>query len=43
MAEKKGKEQLESDIDVKDIVVIDNGTETTKMGFSGEDYPRVKF
>lgn len=35
------KVQLESDVDVKEFIVIDNGTETIKIGVSGEDYPRV--
>ena len=35
------KDILESETDVKDLVVIDNGTETVKIGLSGEDYPRV--
>ena len=35
------KDVLESETDVKDLVVIDNGTETVKIGLSGEDYPRV--
>lgn len=33
---------MESEFDVKDIVVIDNGSDTIKVGVSGEDYPRVK-
>jgi hypothetical protein len=32
---------MESEYDVKDIIVIDNGTDTVKIGVSGEDYPRV--
>lgn len=28
---------MESDVDIKDIVVIDNGTDTIKVGVSGED------
>lgn len=35
------KDVLESETDVKDLVVIDNGTESVKIGLSGEDYPRV--
>lgn len=35
------KDILESETDVRDLVVIDNGTETVKIGLSGEDYPRV--
>jgi len=35
------KDVLESETDAKDLVVIDNGTETIKIGLSGEDYPRV--
>lgn len=32
---------LESEVDLKDLIVIDNGTDTLKMGYSGENYPRV--
>ncbi|CAD8078966.1 unnamed protein product [Paramecium primaurelia] len=32
---------MESEYDQKDIVVIDNGTDTIKVGISGEDYPRL--
>ena len=32
---------LESEVDVNDTVVIDNGTYSVKIGYSGEDYPRV--
>ena len=32
---------LESEVDLKDLIVIDNGTDSIKMGFSGENYPRV--
>ena len=32
---------MESEYDVKDIIVIDNGADTIKIGISGEDYPRV--
>ena len=32
---------LESEVDLKDIIVIDIGTETIKMGYSGENRPRV--
>ena len=35
------KDVLESEVDVKDVVVIDNGTESVKIGISGEDYPRI--
>lgn len=35
------KDALESEVDVKDVVVIDNGTESVKIGISGEDYPRI--
>ena len=34
---------LESEVDLKDLIVIDNGTDTIKMGYSGENYPRVIF
>jgi actin-related protein len=32
---------MESEYDVKDIIVIDNGADTIKIGISGEDFPRV--
>ena len=28
---------MESEYDIKDIIVIDNGAEITKIGISGED------
>lgn len=31
--------EVEAEIDVKDIVIIDNGTDTIKVGISGTDYP----
>jgi len=34
---------LESEVDLKDLIVIDNGTDTIKMGYSGENQPRVQF
>ena len=33
---------LESEVDLKDLIVIDNGTDTIHMGYSGENLPRVK-
>ena len=33
--------KMESEYDVKDIIIIDNGADTVKVGISGEDYPRV--
>ena len=33
---------LESEVDLKDLIVIDNGTDTIHMGYSGENFPRVK-
>jgi actin-related protein len=33
--------QMESEFDVKDLIIIDNGSDTIKVGISGEDYPRV--
>lgn len=32
---------VESAIDVEEIVVIDNGTDTIKIGMSGSDYPQI--
>ena len=32
---------LESEVDLKDLIVIDNGTDSIKMGYSGENHPRV--
>ena len=32
---------LESEVDLKDLIVIDNGTDTLKMGYSGENHPRI--
>ena len=41
--EKENKRaKMESEFDVKDIIVIDNGADTVKIGISGEDKPRVK-
>lgn len=40
---KNKRSMMESEYDVKDVIVIDNGTETIKIGVSGEDYPRVIF
>jgi len=40
--EKENKRaKMESEFDVKDIIVIDNGADTVKIGISGEDKPRV--
>lgn len=33
--------KMESEFDMKDIIVIDNGADTVKIGISGEDRPRV--
>lgn len=33
--------EVEAEIDVKDIVVIDSGTDTVKVGISGTDYPEI--
>jgi actin-related protein len=38
---KNKRSMMESEFDVKDIIVIDNGTDSVKIGVSGEDYPRV--
>ena len=32
---------IESEVDVKEMIIIDNGTETVKIGRSGTDYPSV--
>ena len=34
---------MESEFDVKDLIIIDNGSDTIKVGISGEDYPRVSW
>ena len=33
---------MDSAVDQKDIVVIDSGTDSLKIGFSGSDWPQVK-
>lgn len=33
--------KMESEFDMKDIIVIDNGSETVKVGISGENFPKV--
>lgn len=33
--------KMESEFDVKDLIVIDNGADSVKIGISGEDKPRV--
>jgi len=33
---------LESLADVKEVIVIDNGSESIKIGYSGEDQPRIE-
>lgn len=38
----KELEQLESLVDVKEVIVIDNGSESIKIGYSGEDQPRIE-
>jgi actin beta/gamma 1 len=30
---------MESEFDIKDLIVIDNGGDTCKIGISGEDFP----
>ncbi len=32
---------MESEFDKKDFIIIDSGSETIKIGYSGEDTPRV--
>ena len=32
---------IESEVDIQEMIVIDNGTETIKIGRSGSDYPSV--
>lgn len=34
---------MDSQVDQKEIVVIDNGTDSLKLGFSGDDWPQVQF
>ena len=34
--------EMDSLFDKEEIVVIDNGSETIKVGFAGEDTPRVR-
>jgi actin-related protein len=38
----KNLEQLESIVDGKEVIVIDCGTESIKIGYSGEDQPRIE-
>lgn len=33
---------MDSQVDAKEIVVIDNGTDSLKVGFSGDDWPQVR-
>ena len=40
---KNKRSMMESEYDMKDIIVIDNGTDSVKIGISGEDNPRVFF
>ncbi len=35
------RKYFESEVDLKEMIVIDNGTETVKIGRSGVDYPSV--
>ena len=32
---------MESEFDKKDFIIIDSGSDTIKIGYSGEDTPRV--
>jgi actin-related protein len=32
---------VESEVDMREVVVIDNGTDTIKIGMSGVDYPQI--
>jgi hypothetical protein len=32
---------IESEINMKEMIIIDNGTETVKIGRSGVDYPSI--
>jgi hypothetical protein len=34
---------MDSQVDFKEVVVIDNGSDLLKIGFSGDDWPQVKF
>ena len=40
---KNKRSMMESEFDTKDIIVIDNGSDTVKIGISGEDNPRVEY
>ena len=33
--------EVEAEIDVKDLIIIDDGTDTVRVGISGTDYPEV--
>jgi actin-related protein len=35
------RSKVESEVDMRDVVVIDNGTDTIKIGMSGVDYPQI--
>lgn len=35
------RKYFESEVDVKEMIIIDNGTETVKIGRSGVDYPSI--
>jgi len=35
------RSDIESLINIKDLIVIDNGSDSIKLGISGEDQPRV--
>lgn len=32
--------KMESEFDMKDIIVIDNGSDSIKVGISGENFPK---
>ena len=34
---------MDSQVDFKEVVVIDNGSDLLKIGFSGDDWPQVNF
>ena len=42
MSKPNKRSMMESEFDLKDVVIIDNGTQITKIGVSGEDNPRVQ-
>ena len=35
------RSKMESEFDNKDIIVIDNGSDSVKIGISGENFPKL--